>query len=71
MTMKTAFVFPGQGAQSVGMMAAYAGSGSSSSVETSQVLDRDRYYSGWLNGPLDPDRKPRLILTFSVPNKAE
>ena len=53
------------------MMAAYAGSGSSSSVETSQVLDRDRYYSGWLNGPLDPDRKPRLILTFSVPNKAE
>ena len=34
-------------------------------------LDRDRYYSGWLNGPLDPDRKPRLILTFSVPNKAE
>lgn len=43
MTMKTAFVFPGQGAQSVGMMAAYAGLPEIEATfqEASAALDKD------------------------------
>ena len=52
------------------MMAMYA-SGSGTSTSTEYQLDKDRYYRGWVNGPANTDRVPRLELTFSVPNKAE
>lgn len=52
------------------MMAAYANNSNNSTTSTTQMLDKDRYYMGWLNGPNHSQRRPRLILTFSVPNKA-
>ena len=50
------------------MMAQYA-AGSSSSVQTTTMLDKDRYYYGYLNGPA-ADRAPVLELTFSIPKTA-
>jgi len=52
------------------MMAQMYGS-SGSSTSTKQVMDKDRFYRGWLNGPKADGRVPTLQLTFSVPNDAQ
>ena len=40
-------------------------------VDLRTVMDKDRYYRGWLNGPKASGRVPTLQLTFSVPNSAQ
>ena len=52
------------------MLAAYASS-SSTTTSTEVMMDKDRFYKAFLNGPDHPDNAPRLELTFSIPNEAE
>ena len=52
------------------MMLANMYGSSSSSTSTQDMLDKDRYYCGTLYGPTwsDESLRPRLELTFSIPN---
>jgi len=49
------------------MMMAQMYSNTGSTTSTTQMLDKDRYYYGYLNGPAATGRKPVLKLTFSIP----
>jgi len=53
------------------MMMAQMYGNSGSTTSTKEVMDKDRYYNGWLNGPAAEGRVPTLQLTFSVPNEAQ
>lgn len=49
------------------MMLAQMYGSSGTTTSTTEMLDKDRYYYGHLNGPKFDGRVPKLKLTFSVP----
>ena len=54
------------------MMAAYASGYSGTDTGSYTVeLDKDRFYSGVLNGPEAAGAKPQIKITFSAPKSAE
>lgn len=52
------------------MYSSLYGSSSSTSTESSDELDRDRFYGATLYGPTATQAKPKLTLTFAIPKKA-